>query len=72
VQGDSILARTYALLETTELSKHDIYCRVLENGTNITFYWLRDFIRGRYKDPGIQKVQAVYEVLTGEPFRLPK
>lgn len=35
---------------------------------NVTETWLRQFATGRSHSPDVDRVQAVYEVLTGKPL----
>lgn len=36
--------------------------------TKISFYWLRKFSSGNFSDPSVNRVQELYEYLTGEPL----
>jgi len=60
------------LTETTKrinkLPRH-ISLTDVANDTGLTLSWLSDFARGKIKDPGIRKVQILYEYLSVDrPF----
>lgn len=57
----SLHQRTRELLKTSEKSLPVIY---RESG--ISFFWLRKFSSGELKNPSVNKVQQLYEFLTGK------
>ena len=36
--------------------------------TGISFYWLRKFSSGEFKNPSVNRVQRLYEFLKGQPL----
>lgn len=52
------------MLETIRLAKErklqDVFFE-----THIPFYWLNKFVAGTYKNPSVNRVQYLYEYLTG-------
>lgn len=57
------MQRTMMLLDESEKT-----LPAIAEETGISFYWLRHFKSGEYKDPSVNRVQRVYEFLTGEPL----
>jgi hypothetical protein len=55
--------RTLELLRTSDKSTADI-----ASGADVNFYWLRKFRGGGFEDPSVNRVQKVYEFLTGAPL----
>lgn len=61
------------MLETLKLLKERGPEQTLPNiasETGIPFYWLRKFHYGEIKDPGVNRIQKLYEFLSGRPLRL--
>lgn len=57
-QPSSLMLITIELLKGRDLL--DVYSE-----TKISFYWLRKFAAGCYKNPSVNRVQYLYEHLTG-------
>lgn len=38
--------------------------------TNISYYWLRKFLAGRFANPSVNRVQRLYEYLSGKKITL--
>lgn len=60
---ESLMERTHRLLRESDRSIADIAGGL--HGSEVTFYWLRKFSAGIIKDPSVNKVQVLYEYLTG-------
>lgn len=58
----SLLARTRTLLRESEQSYLDIY-----EATKLTPNWLSLLARGKLREPSVNKVQKLYEHLSGKP-----
>lgn len=56
------------MLKTLELLKGKDLLKVYEE-TRISFYWLRKFSAGDFRNPSVNRVQYLYEHLSGK--RLP-
>lgn len=56
-QPGSLMTRTIELLKQKDLLQ--IYSE-----TKISFYWLRKFVGGEFKNPSVNRVQYLYEHLT--------
>lgn len=57
-QPGELMEATIALLKGQDLLK--VY-----TDTRISFYWLRKFAAGIYRNPSVNRVQYLYEHLTG-------
>lgn len=55
---DTLLGRTYHLLETTKLTYRDIAV-----GADVGFEWLKSFASRRIREAGVEKVQRVHDFL---------
>lgn len=55
------------MLETQKLLK-DQDLLVVYSETGISFYWLRKFAVGEFKNPSVNRVQRLYEFLKGQPL----
>lgn len=53
--------KTLNLLESSDESTDEIAKKA-----DVSFYWLRKFRSGVFTDPGVSKVQKVYEYLSGK------
>lgn len=42
----------------------------IHSATGIPFYWLKKFSGGQVKDPSVNRVQALYEFLTGKSLEV--
>lgn len=60
----SLHAVTMHLLKQSEKSLIEIYAE-----TGISFYWLRKFANGEIKDPSVNRVQELYEHLSGKELQ---
>lgn len=58
--------RTRELLLAANLDREGR--RNLAQTLGVTTGWLRDFELGYYQDPGVNKVQQLYEILAGRPL----
>lgn len=59
----SLMNKTRELLKANDKSLPEVY-----RETGISFYWLRKFRNGEIKDPSVNRIQNLYEYLTGEPL----
>ena len=55
------------MLETQRMLKEQDLLTVYSE-TGISFYWLRKFSSGEFKNPSVNRVQCLYEFLKGEPL----
>lgn len=53
--------------ETQKLLKDQDLLRIYSH-TGISFYWLRKFAAGDFKNPSVNRVQSLYEYLAGKPL----
>jgi hypothetical protein len=60
VAKGTLLERTQELLKESGKTSLDIF-----RDTNIPYYWLNQFRDGRSRDPSVNRVQALYEYLSG-------
>jgi len=60
-QPQSLITKTFVLLKEDERSLADISIRA-----QIPYFWLESFSKGKVKNPGINRVQYLYEFLTGK------
>lgn len=60
-QAGSLMKETLRLLK----ERGDITLPAITNATGIPFYWLRKFSGGEIKDPGVNRVQCLWEFLAG-------
>ena len=60
--------KTKTLMEKTSelLNNTQIPIEKISSETTLTFYWLTRFRRNEFKDPGVNKVEILYEYLTGK------
>lgn len=56
------------MLETQRLLKDQDLLTVYTE-TGISFYWLRKFAAGEFKNPSVNRVQRLYEYLKSEPLQ---
>lgn len=61
----SLYNRTLELLRTSQFTLPEIFRR-----SGISFYWLKRFKEGRIVDPSVNKVQALYEFLSGRKLEV--
>jgi len=57
----SLMRRTGLLLDGVDLIK-------ISAETDISFYWLKKFASGRFRNPSVNRVQYLYEHLTKTPL----
>lgn len=57
-QPRSLMLKTIELLKKRDL--FEVYAE-----TKISFYWLRKFVALEFKNPSVNRVQYLYEHLTG-------
>ena len=55
------------MLETQKMLKDQDLLMVYSE-TGISFYWLRKFSSGEFKNPSVNRVQCLYEFLKGQPL----
>jgi hypothetical protein len=53
------------MLETQRMLKEQDLLTVYSE-TGISFYWLRKFASGEFKNPSVNRVQCLYEFLKGQ------
>jgi hypothetical protein len=63
MSDESLHEKTLRLLKESPKSTADI-----ANGAEVNFYWLRKYRSGGFEDPSVNRVQKVYEYLTGTPL----
>lgn len=61
----SLLQRTLELLKTTDETIPQIYV-----DTQLPFYWLQSLREGRIKNPSVNRVQRLYEHLSGKKLEV--
>lgn len=65
MQQGTLMERTRHLLGQCDKTLPQI-----AEDTKISFYWLRKFKSGSIVDPSVNKVQRLYEYLTGDKLKL--
>ena len=60
--------RPGSLMEETRLLLKEVNLLELYAQTKIPFYWLRKFAAGTFRNPSVNRVQFLYEYLTGKPL----
>jgi hypothetical protein len=63
---ESLMVQTLRLLREHPKSLPDIHADLKAQGSIITFYWLRKFSSGNFKDPSVNRVEELYKYLTGK------
>lgn len=61
----SLLEATRALMQDDSEFVMDVF-----RETGIPFFWLRGFAKGQYKNPGINRIQYLYEYLSGKKLEV--
>lgn len=61
----NLMQRTIELLDNPPEGKS---LPEIATDLHISYYWLRKFKSGEIKDPSVNKVQVLYEYLTGKPL----
>ena len=65
----SLMLRTKQLLRESTKSLSEIHVELRLAGIDdISYYWLRKFASGNVEDPSVNRVQQLYEHLTGLPL----
>jgi hypothetical protein len=59
-QAGSLLTETRRLLKERNQKLMDI-----QAATGISFFWLRRFNSGEIQEPGVNRIQTLYEYLSG-------
>lgn len=65
--AESFMECTRRLLQEADKSLPDIHADLKNQGSDITYFWLRKFSSGQVKDPSVNRVEELYVYLTGEP-----
>lgn len=60
-KSKTLMEKTLQLLKETNTP-----IETITQDTKLTFYWLTRFRRNEFKDPGVNKVELLYEYLTGK------
>lgn len=69
--SESLMERTRRLLHDSDKSLPEIYADLANNGSSITYYWLRKFSSGGIPDPSVNRVEELYRYLTnGKTLRV--
>lgn len=63
----TLMARTRQLLHASDKSVLTLYTELRDKGSDISYYWIRNFSSGRNIDPGVNNVEELYTHLTGKP-----
>lgn len=61
----TLLEKTVQLLNKEGVDLHEIHSQ-----TNLHYAWLVRIKRGDFNDPGVNKIQELYEYLTGKTIKL--
>lgn len=59
-QEGSLMKKTRELLNADNRDLFEIYA-----ATKISFYWLKKFSKGEFDNPSVNRVQFLYEFLSG-------
>ena len=62
------MERTTRLLKESNKSLPELYADMRNGGSDITYFWLRKFSSGAFKDPSVNRVEELYRYLTGEDY----
>lgn len=63
-QQGSLMAKTIDLLKKDKRTLLEVY-----EETRIPYHWLRKFVAGGFSNPSVNRVQFLYEYLTGETLK---
>lgn len=69
MREETLMQRTHRLLKEEQRRGHslpEMYADLRGNGSRITFYWLRKFASGEFEDPSVNRVEELYNYLTGK------
>ena len=61
IERGSLYSKTLELLKDSGTPLPEIY-----KETNIPYYWLKNFSSGKTLDPSVNRVQRLYEFLSGK------
>lgn len=61
----TLMEKTIELLKETSIPVEKI-----TKDTNLSFYWVTRFRRGEFKDPGVNKVECLYDYLNSKKLAL--
>lgn len=61
-----LMEATRELLKTKAPKEVDLFD--VHRQTGLPFFWLRKFAAGTFKNPSVNRVQFLYENLTGNPL----
>ena len=64
-QHNTLIIKTMELVNDYEGSLPELY-----KATDISFYWLRKFKNGEFANPSVNRVQWLYEFLSGKQLDL--
>ncbi len=64
-QRNTLITKTMELVNEYEGSLPELY-----KATDISFYWLRKFKAGEFANPSVNRVQWLYEYLSGKKLDL--
>lgn len=56
--SESLLNRTYALLDSSDLT-----IREISDGAGVNYHWLGKLKQRAFRDPGINRIERVYRYL---------
>lgn len=68
---ETLMEHTRKLLRESPQSIPEVYHGMSMQGSEVSYYWLRKFSAGNVSDPSVNKVQELYEYLTGKPLITP-
>jgi len=61
----SLMTRTLTLVKNDSRNLLEIH-----KASNLPLYWLRGFMAGHFKNPSVNRVQALYEHYTGKSLTI--
>jgi hypothetical protein len=67
-KNETLMEQTRRMLRESGMSLPLIYAELREQGSDITYFWLRKFSSGKVRDPGVNKVETLNRYLRGLPF----
>ena len=68
-QYGSLMATTLSLLDIALKDRGMTLIGIFKE-TDIPYYWLKKFSAGDFANPSVNRVQALYEFLSGEKLKL--
>jgi hypothetical protein len=66
IRRETLMEATLRLLRESPLSIPEIHAGMKEQGSEVTFYWLRKFSSGNVKHPSVNRVEELYVFLCGD------